>query len=277
MDIFLNHSYKDALKQRLADRKKQLGKRYSSEMLADHCQVQKSYLSRVFNGNAHLNQDQLFLACEYLGLNSDETNFLDLLHQKERSLIDSRVKKINLQIERIRQEHLNPDKRIEAERLNELNEALNVYYLDPFCQLTHMFLTIPQYAQSLQKIRKQLHLSAADMDRIINVLQKLQIVQFEDYKWTVIKSNLTLPRDSPLSKACNQLVRQQGLERSKFVQEQKMTRYNVFFTADEAAYKALSTEFLVFLEKAQAIVKPATAQQVFQLTFDLIPWSEGDA
>lgn len=272
METFLSKSYKEALKSRLTERKEQLGKRYSSEMLADHCHVQKSYLSRVFNSDAHLNQDQLFLACEFLGFNAEETAFLDLLHQQERSTVDARIKKLELQVARMRQEHLNPDKRVEAERLNEMNEALNLYYLDPFCQLTHMFLTIPRYAQSLQKIRKQLHLSAAEMDRIINVLQKLQIVQFQEFRWVVMKSSLTLPKTSPLSKACNQLVRQQALERCKYVSESNMTRYNVFFTADEATYKALSTEFLAFLEKAQAIVKPAVAEQVYQLTFDLVPW-----
>ncbi len=91
----ISDGYRRTLKQ-LADLRKELaGSDLGSyQRLATACGVQKSYLSKVFGENAHLNEDQLYCALEFLNIAGTLNQVISLQHGIERS--GSRVRREHL-------------------------------------------------------------------------------------------------------------------------------------------------------------------------------------
>ena len=76
------------------------------QKMATHIGVQGPYLSKVFSCNAHMNQDQLYLACDFLKLNEYEEGLLFLAQAHTKSSLDNRKRKIEEKISVVRDQSL---------------------------------------------------------------------------------------------------------------------------------------------------------------------------
>jgi hypothetical protein len=68
------------------------------------------------------------------------------------------------------------------------------------------------------------------------------------------------------------MFRLQTLQQIKRLDADERFLFSVTFSGNEATQAALHEEFLKFLRKAEAIVKDAPPEGVFQMNFDLFPW-----
>ncbi|MCB0385677.1 MAG: hypothetical protein KDD43_09805, partial [Bdellovibrionales bacterium] len=82
---FAYKDYREALKARQVFLKRSLGKAYNLSALSSGIQVQGPYLSKVFKGDADLNEDQLYLALRFLNFQNLEVEYLQSLHAYQRS------------------------------------------------------------------------------------------------------------------------------------------------------------------------------------------------
>jgi transcriptional regulator with XRE-family HTH domain len=152
MNFYEFEDYKHAIKELMAERRKQFGSRFTFERMAEACGVQKTYLSKILNSSGQLNPDQLFSACEYLKLNSSETDFLLLLRESQLALHPKRMDLLKAKIEKTRGANLKTESAIRVEQEDVLEQNKWEYYTDVDLQLVHLFLTIPAFAEEPERI-----------------------------------------------------------------------------------------------------------------------------
>lgn len=269
----MQDDYKTILRNRV-DQLKSHNKQITFQNLAKHCRVQNTYLSRVLGSTKnHFSPDQLYLAIEFLGFNSEEQNYISLLYERTRTELTARRDRFTLKIERYRNAQLRTEAHIDVPKPEISQQDWTDYYLDPYSQLTHLFLTIPEYASKSETLRKKLGLSHLRFDRILKSLLRLGVVNITPNGYEVIIQQMHLPSDSSLLSPYRTLLRLKGLDRIQSLSNEKAYTFSVLFTASPEERKWIQSEFLSFLKRVEKIVKKAQPREVYQMSFDLFDWS----
>ncbi len=148
MNIFNSLDYRLVLKNKFMDRKITRSAT-TLEAMSTYCQIQKPYLSKVFNHHGNLNRDQLYLASEYLGFNESENQFLILLHDYDQCSLEKRKTEIKRKIEKLQKQFLKSESHLNSKVIAEVDfTSIADYYSDPFHQLIHIFLTIEKFQKN---------------------------------------------------------------------------------------------------------------------------------
>jgi uncharacterized protein (TIGR02147 family) len=274
MTVFKVSDYKKALKDRLERLKKQ-NKQFCYQNMANHCRIQKTYLSRVLSrDDTHLTSDQLYLALEFLGFSPIETQYIECLYDFRRSQIPKRREALQRELSQLREKHLKTETHLSVTGPEVTQEQWHNYYLNPDVQLIHMFLTIPRFARLPELIQEHLGLSSAAFRKAIETLLRLQVIDVKKDGYEVRKNKLHLPVDSPLSLPYKQLLRMRAAEKIRSLNSQSSYNFSVIFTATPKERAAIQEEFLKFLKKAEKLVEAATPEEVYQMNFDLFEWSK---
>jgi len=149
VNIYKSLDYRKSLELRLAEKRK-WERGYTYSKMAEVIGVQQPYLSKVMDGHANFNSDQLFLACEFLQFNPSETEFLLLLLEHSKCIVKKRCKLLLEQIEAIRAKHLDTREFVQGSNIAVQAEGASIYYLDPMIQIVHVALTIEEYRKNLK-------------------------------------------------------------------------------------------------------------------------------
>lgn len=276
MEIFAETSYKNILRHAVETKRAVVGvDHFSYQGLAGACQVQKTYLSRVLNGEGQLSADQLFLGLNYLEFEPDERQYVLLLHQWERSEVPSRRKILEDELKQIRLAQTKTERHLQTSSSLAEKKDATMYYLNVNAQLVHMFLTIPQYAEAPTSIAKAIGMTDDAMTKILRLLSQLGIISYKNHRIVVEAEALHLPKDAPLATAYRIMMRLKAFERLQNNTANEPYGYSLFFSADEESRAAVQGLFFEFLKKAEKIIRPAKCKKVYQMQFDLIDWSHG--
>jgi len=265
--------YRVFFRTKLLEKKEKFGNRFTFERMAEACGVQKTYLSRVLNGDGHLSADQIFLSAKYLGLSEDELALVNLLHDFEKSTISARKEILAREIERCRSRLMKTEEHIHADRLS-TNENVNIseYYLDVHTQLVHMFLSIPKYATKPSEIAKEMQVAPDEIAKQVAILERMGIVRAERGRYRVLRDSVHLSTDSPIYKTFRVLQRLKTCQRLQSKNDERDYSFSVAFSADEDTREKIQQAFLKFISEMEPKVKNAPAKQVFQMNFDLFGW-----
>lgn len=276
MNIYQHDSYKEILKQAVLEKKSGVSSRFSFQNLAKACRVQKTYLSKVLSHDGHLNQDQLFLACDYLGFTAHERHYLFLVFEFERSCVPKRRDELLAEIKILRKNVRKTESRLNVTNLETLTDLTTEYYLDPNIQIVHMFLTIPKYAANVSLIWKEMRISETTLHGILVKLQSLGIIELREGKYRIVKDNIHLPAESAVYRPYRSMMRIKALQRSEQLASEKTYNFSVVFSSSRLGRQKVHESFLEFLKKAQAEVTSGEATDVYQMNFDLFSWSESE-
>jgi hypothetical protein len=268
--------YKSSVSAAMQTKKTQYGRSFTFEAMAKAARIQKTYLSRVFHDDkTHLTADQLFLCCRYLGMNDDETRYLILLLERERSDRSERKDFLEEEIRAVREHHLRTESSLEDTNVyhGRENERLFEFYLNPELQLTHVALTIEACASDFKYLAKLLSMPLESVRHNVATLEKLGLVVSSKGKCTVKQPSLHLSKDSALYPAYRALMRTKLLARASQQQENDYA-FSVMFSGTDETREAIQRAFLAFLKEAQHHVSTcAEPHQVYQMSFDLVNWS----
>lgn len=275
MSVFEQLTYKDILKRALLEKKSRHGaKGFTFQKMAEHCRVQKTYLSKVLSRDGHLTSDQLFLACEYLGLNKEETEFTALLYEHERSQIERRKEGLANQIRTTRRAHHKTESHIKGESITVTSEAMAIYHLDPYLPIVHIFLTVDKFGKNPNEIANALDISKQKLADLIKKLEGLRIIQFKDGRYRSIVDNIHLKPDSPIFPAYRNLMRLKSLQQIEKLGTDQSYNFSVVFSTTPDVKDKIQKEFLELLSKSQKWIGNANETAVYQMNFDLFNWSE---
>jgi len=259
----------------LTEKLKSRGLRVNNSLIADFIKVQKTYVSRVFRKQAHFSADQLFLCCQYLRLNPEETNYLLLLLDHERAAVKGRRSILLGQIHQIQQEKTKIQNHSKATMVApQSNPNYLEYYMDPRTPLVHTYFHINSYRTNPNKIGQALQITEMQFNQILDVLKQSKIIEWNSVTKTydLKVSHLHLTKESPLSFPAEQLTRIMVLDHLKKLRKDQRFYYSFTFAADEKTRKHVHQEFLKFLRATEPEIKAAPSEEIFHMSFDLFPW-----
>ncbi|MGZ3790194.1 MAG: TIGR02147 family protein [Bacteriovorax sp.] len=258
----------------LVEREKSKGIDCNFARVAEAIRVQRPYLSKVMNGSAELNEDQLFLLCEYFEITGDELEYLELLLQFSKSAIKERKDFLKKQIHRIQSVKLDIKHHVEAEQIVPTNLLFTEYFLNPYMQIVHVALNIRKY-QNVEKLAETLKVPKRTLGEILKKLEALNLIEYKNNRYTVTNQHLHLPKDSNLLFPHQTMLRVKSIEQNQTrSQDSENYTFSVTFSCDENSRKRIQEEFLKYLKTVQKIVHTAGTEEVYQLNFDLFSWTK---
>ena len=274
MSVFAQRTYKSALTTLIDQRRKDARdlSEWTNTAIAVACRVQKTYWSRVFNGDADLNGDQLYLALNFLEATTEERRFITLFHERDRSAIAERRMILDKELNSYRTQAIDAKDHLKSEKSQTSSEGMHLYYLDPSVQLIHLFLTIDRYAEHPEQLTTKLGVSSETLKKALALLRSLGIITTRDRRVVVLKDAMHLPADSPIIKPYQVMNRLKGIEKLQRSVGKEQHAYTLFFSADDDARAEILTKFMVFLKQVESVVRPAKCAKVFQMHFDLLDW-----
>ena len=286
MNIFQEKSYRQAI-EKIVSTRKHLDSRMRFSLLAEAMRIQKSYLSKVLKGEANLSSDQLHLGCQYLELNADESRFLQLLLEKERTGIPERKESLDAQVEKIRARNQETRKHLTAPEVRSAEQSgplgAGEYYIDPLNQLVHIALTIPRYLADPRKLAGVLGVSSLRIESALQTLARLGVISIrpeEDSdnrskgRLELLQRQVHLPRGSPFYRPWRAQLRLWALQRMQELGAKEAYTFSVVFSTDEATRKEIHEKFLEFLSWAEKRVETGKPERLYQMNFDLFPWDQ---
>jgi hypothetical protein len=90
----------------------------------------------------------------------------------------------------------------------------------------------------------------------------------------VLVKGLHLAKEAKEFLNWNQQMRLMAMQRNQYFQSGKSYAFSVLFSADEETRCRIHEQFLEFLQKTQQKVKKAASNHVYQLNFELFPWTD---
>ena len=271
--IYQSDCYREVLRTSLLSRKKSIGKSYNFQNLASACRVQKSYLSRVMKGDAHLNTDQVFLAAEFLNFNEEERTYVQLLNERERSVVPRKRRELSARIEDMQSKWLKSESHLPASAVQYTDADKSEYYLSIHFQLAHMLLLIPRFRDNLKLLAEQLRIDDSELTKILAKLETMGIIRFHDSRYEVVQENMHLSADSHIYPYYRTLLRLKSLERVDQLSREQAYNFSAIFTANEATSTEIKRRFLEFLKGVEDLVQDAPQEHAYHISFDLFPWT----
>ncbi len=274
MDIYDLNDYKAILRALVQQRRSQFGSRYTFDKVAQACGVQKTYFSKVLNGLGNLNPDQLYSACEFLKIPSDEIDYILLVREWQLADHKTRKQKISLKLSEIRRKQLKTESSLKLD-----TETLQTnqweYYTDLDMLLVHLFMTIPVYSAQSELICQKLRIPKTRLDSILLKLQNLKMIEHKNQSYMAKEPNLHLSQDSPVFGTFGTMSRLKALEKISQSSHEKNDNYvfSTFFSSAATFQIKFKKKLLQLLKEAQKETLHANAQEVFQLNIDFIKWS----
>lgn len=276
MNVFSYSSYKKVIQDNVLERKNLFGAdSVDFQSLAKAMRVQKTYLSRVLNGDeAHLSADQLFLALEFLRFSEPETEFIQMLHELERSQVSGRKKKLEAKIRAVRERENRSEHHLKTKNVEPQIGPQAGYYMDINLQLLHMFLTIQRFSVDHQTLQSTLGYSASQFERLLGTLKQLGLIEFQGKKINVTSDHLHLPSTSPLNRTYQIMSRLKVIESIHGFRHSDDYHFNVFLSANEEIRLEVQNLFYTFLKETEKRVRSCSKpEDVYQIAFDLIRWT----
>lgn len=277
MSIFESTDYRKIISN-VMQKRKYVDKSYTFQSMAAHMRIQKPYLSKVINGRGDFNSDQMFMACDYLGIEGEERDYLLLLLEYDRSSFEERKEILLEEIEKIQESRRDIKGTLKKSISNMTVETFDAsdyqeYYLNPIIQLTHIFLTIRRFRKNPELIQEALVINDHQYKDALKKLVALKMIEIEEGEIKVLIRNLHLPRESRVVSAHHQMLRQLvSFRLSRLPVERKKT-FSATFSSSEKARKQIEVEFNKFFEKVQEIIKNEKYSDCYQINFELFPWS----
>jgi len=268
--MYLNLSYRSIIKTLILNNKKTI-KKLSFQDMAKEMRVQKSYLTKVFRGEANMNSDQLFAACKYLDLLEDEREYLSLLVEYDRSVIVERKKILLEKIHKIQEKHLDTQEHISYSK-SETDSLKNTeFFVDPMNQVVHMALMIPKYRKSPHLLRKDLNLSEIYFEKILNCIKKNGFINQIVSPIEVLVDFFHLSRDSIMCRP-HQIAMRTISNALLFDEKNDSYVFSATICSNEEDRKKIKAHFLKFIKTVEEIVKKSKSEKIYQLNFDLFSW-----
>ncbi|MCX6118453.1 MAG: DUF4423 domain-containing protein [Proteobacteria bacterium] len=274
MNIFRQTDYRKAIKGYLLNLKKIQGTNISFSSLAKIMKVQHTYLSTVLAGNGHLNADQVFAACQYLNLSLAESEFLQGLHEFNRSVFAARRTHLKAKLDDIIAQNLTTRSHVGSPEIKvEPSSAMTEFYLDPNAIFVHMFLTVEHYRRHPDKIRDILRLSKSGLETALRKCEQARLIARSVDGIEVLTDDIHLGATSSLLHSFQMALRMKSMEFLTRPLEPQDYSLSVLYSASIESQIEIKEKFLQFLKWVQTRTQSEPPNAVFQMNFDLLKWS----
>lgn len=210
MNIFEQKNYRAFLRQWVES----LPKKGHGQVtkLAGHLSVSTPYMSQVLGEKRELTSDQLYLACQFIGLSELETRYLVKLAQIERASHFAYKASLEKELLQIRQESKNISKRVQFEReLTDQEKA--TFYSDWHFSAIRLLCSVRP--QTTKDLARQTSLPVGLIDEVVHFLLSTELIIQEGDTYKMGTASTHVGADSPWVVAHHQNWRRKAIEHVK--------------------------------------------------------------
>ena len=233
-----------------------------------------SFLSKVLHGKLDFTADQLFLVLEALKLDEKQREYIELCHAMNTCGVEARKKRLEKTILSLQKRHLQASEFVLGETFElDDEERLKEYYRDHWHLVIHAALGIKAYQASSERLAKDLGLPPKKLEDALAVLKRIGLLEATKQGWKpkVFKCNLS--RNSPLFESWYLQSKVQSLAQLQRLETKDYYNYAAVFSADEATKLFFQQSFLALLRKVQEKSAEAKVERVYQISFEIFPWT----
>lgn len=260
--IYAFNDYKDYLKSLLNQEEKSWG---LVSKLADACGCQRSYFSRVVNGEVHLTPDHAYNLSRYLNLSETEVEYFLCLLEKDRASTKTYRDRQIAKIKRIREEQEDLQSVVQRPAAS-FGEKEFFYYSNWIVSAIHILVSIPEF-QTVQSISQKLQVDNFTVEHTLQILKSFDLVKYEKGKWQYSSGEMHVPKNSPLVNLHHNNWKQRAM-----LDSQKLRTDGVHFTVvqsiDAKAWEQIKFKLLEFIGDFAKIAGPADCEDLVCLTLD---------
>lgn len=243
--------------------------------LAKAAGVHPPYFSNVLKEKAHLNSDQIYTLMQYMGHSHAEMEFLMLLMEEEKCVVQTRKRALIEQLQKIKANKKKTESSINVEVISPVESRMSRFYLDPTIRLIYAFMAVPELGKDPQRIAKSLNLSESTVQEVITYLLDIGLIEKnQEGQLIKAKTKIHLPKESHLFEAQRKLLLYRCLEHQNRTRNDSDYHFEVTFSATKEVKELIHQKFLDFLKEVQPLVEKANPEEVFQMNFELFNWSE---
>ncbi len=141
-------------------------------------------------------------------------------------------------------------------------------------QIVHVCLFIEAYRKNVGALSRDLMQPPFRIAGALATLERLGIIKKELNEWLVSTSSLHLKSLSPVYRSWRNQLKIMSSTRLDMLRESDSYSFANVFSADRLTVEKLRVSFLHFLKEADTNIKSAPDQNVYQMSFDLFPWTE---
>lgn len=240
--------------------------------LCEKLDLHGSYVSAALKGQKSLSTDQLFVLAEAMGFHPETIDYLLLLLDFERTQNKKLQAKLLKKIESIQAKSKKSESQLKAKAHTSEDLVLARYYSNPIYKILHVFLGIEKYRIDRSRLGAALNLSLSDLDKRLVELEEMGVIKIAPHI-QILKRNFHLPKDFFICQPHQFMMKQLSIQKQILLDDSKRESVCVTFSATQKDYQKIHQEFLLFLKKAEGIVKDSPAEDVFQMTYDLHHWA----
>lgn len=260
----------ESYKQFFNDRLESLPKKGHGEMLraAKHLQIHTSLMSHIFRGEKDLSFEQACALCEYMGLNSLESEYFTLLIQRDKAGTRLARRMIQDKVERIRSDTRKVSSRISYEKKLD-DSSRGTFYSNWYYSAIRLMTALESSSDSLQNIAEELQLPTSTISKVIDFLLRQGLIVKEGHKLSVGPNSTHIDADSPFSFSHHRNWRLKALERSGNLKPEEL-----MFTSPMMISKKdqiiIRNEILGLIESSGKIAEPSPSERLVCLNIDLV-------
>lgn len=260
--IFKAKSYKMAIEKSLEDSRFGRGARTK---LAEFLGVQPSFVSRVLAGDQDFSSEHIVRVAGFLELNEDETDYLVLVHHRDRAGAKDLRAHYQKQIERVDERRAQVKSQVRADRrMISDGDALR-YYGTWYHAAVHMFLRIPEV--DLASISEALALPLVKVKESVRILEEIGMIESDRGKWKVLDQRLHNAKDSLGLRAHHMNWRQAAVRAWDEGGADDMF-YSLVMSTDRGTAKRIKEVLLESIASVDPLLGPSDDREVHALNID---------
>jgi uncharacterized protein (TIGR02147 family) len=265
--VFDFDSYRDFLRNQFPPKGDGRGQRKN---LAEHIQCQTSFISLVLTDRAHMSEEMLLGACEFLKLTRFETDFLLLLLHYERAGTKKLEHFYQQKIEVFRSEQSEVEEALSSNE-NELSSEQQIQYYSSWIYPAVHVATMIGKGTSFSFLEQALSTDLESLQEATEFLLNTGLIVKKNSLFICTKKRMHLSRSSPLSVISHTSWRLESIRHLQKMKEQNL-HYSSIYTLSKKDYvrikKALEAQILA----CEKIIAPSKEETLCVLSIDLFSY-----
>jgi uncharacterized protein (TIGR02147 family) len=263
MNIFEQDDYKAVIKFWI--RNKYKARRGAFKGLAEYLGVHATLISQILSGAKDFSEEQIFLACEFLGIPKLETHYLWILVQIERAG-SAKLKNHYLDLKKkLQKQALQVSSRVDKNcELSEIDKS--IFY-------SSWIYSAIQIATTLERtvdfgfICERFHISPAKAREILDFLIQTQMIKEKGGRFFPGTTSTHLEKKSPYILKHQTNWRLKAIEASENLLDEELM-YSANFTVSKKDFKLLREEMVQVIQRFLNVVKDSPAEDIAQFNLD---------
>lgn len=263
MTVFDFSNYKEFLRHQIDTTQVRRG--YHTR-LAEAAGCSRSFLSQALSGDIDLTRDHAAGLCRFWNFQNLELEYflslVDLSRARTRTLQEHLTERLH----KLRQDQNSLTTRVGRPKLVD-ERVESVYYSSWTLAAVHMLLTISKF-RNAQDIADRLKLDLATVERVLNKLSDIGVIQYSETSWRPLSTDMNLAETSALSATNHSNWRNKAIAN---LQDRKpdSVYYSSVFTLSQKDADKLRGLVKAFIMESRQMIVASPAQNLFCMNIDL--------